>query len=117
MAALRRLITLLSPERIRGRLTIVPVVNEPAFTRNARTAEDGLDLARTCPGQPDGSITQRIAHALSTLIHQADHYIDLHTGGLALRMAPLAGYMLLPDRRVLEVQRRMASAFNLPLVW
>ena len=49
---------------IRGKLTLVPVVNEAAFARGNRVAEDGLDLARTCPGRPDGSITERTAHAL-----------------------------------------------------
>ncbi len=39
----------------RGRLTLVPIVNEPAFVEGERTADDGLDLARTCPGDPEGS--------------------------------------------------------------
>ena len=64
MAAVRLLIRRVCPESLRGRLTLVPVVNEPAFRRGQRTAEDGLDLARTCPGRPDGSVTERIAHAL-----------------------------------------------------
>src|SRR5687768_4989651 len=67
MAAARRLIEYLKPGDVSGKLTIVPVVNEPAFRRGQRTAEDGLDLARTCPGRPDGSVTERIAHALSEL--------------------------------------------------
>jgi predicted deacylase len=117
MAAVRQLIRTLDQQRPRGRVTLVPVVNEPAFRRGARTAEDNLDLARTCPGQADGSITERIAAALSSLIRSADYYIDLHTGGLALELVPLAGYMLHADAAVLDVQRRMARAFNLPLVW
>ena len=79
--------------------------------------EDGLDLARTCPGKPDGSVTERAAHALSELIRSADFLIDLHTGGTRLRVLPLAGYLLHPDPDVLDRQRRMARAFNLPLVW
>ena len=47
------------------------------------------------------------------LIRAADYYIDLHTGGTRLRVLPLAGYSLHPDRRILEVQRRMARAFGL----
>src|SRR5438067_896696 len=83
MAAVRELIQSLNPQRFCGKITLVPVVNEPAFARPSRTADDGLDLARTCPGRPNGTITQRVAHALSGLIRQADYYIDLHTGGLA----------------------------------
>ena len=117
MAAVRRLLRALDARQLRGRVTIVPVVNEPAFRRGARTAEDGLDLARTCPGRPDGSITERVADALSQLIQSADYYIDLHTGGTLLQIVPLAGYMLHRDPRILDAQRRMAKAFNLSLVW
>jgi predicted deacylase len=117
MAAIRQLINSVSPEGLCGRLTLVPVVNESAFLRGSRTAEDGLDLARTCPGRADGTITERIAHALTELIRTADYYIDLHTGGTALSLVPLVGYMLHPDTEVLENQRRMARAFNLPIVW
>jgi len=102
---------------LRGTLTLVPVVNEAAFRRGNRFADDGLDLARTCPGRADGTITQRTAHALADLIREADYYIDLHTGGTALCVWPLTGYMLHPRPDVLEKQRAMARAFNLPVVW
>jgi len=117
MAAIRRLASALSPEQLRGRVTLVPVVNEPAFTLSARCGPDGLDLARTCPGRADGSITEQIAAALSELIRAADYYIDLHSGGVRMRVAPLTGYMLHADERVLAMQRQMARAFNLPIVW
>src|SRR5207245_2667875 len=57
------------------------------------------------------------AHALAEMIRSADYYIDLHTGGTIMTIWPLAGYMLHPDQKVLEVQRRMARAMNLPVVW
>lgn len=117
MAAIRRLMREVDPATLRGRLTLVPVANEAAFLHGARTAEDGLDLARTCPGRPDGSITEQTAHALSQIIRSADYYIDLHTGGTVMSVLPLTGYKLMPDEAVRETQRRMARAFNLPLVW
>lgn len=117
MAAVRRLATLLDPAALRGRATLVPVVNEPAFRRASRTAEDGLDLARTCPGRSDGTITEVIAAEISSLIRDSDFLIDLHTGGTRYTLAPLAGYMLHSDANVLEAQRRMARAFGFPLVW
>ncbi|MBM4003742.1 MAG: succinylglutamate desuccinylase [Planctomycetes bacterium] len=120
MAAIRRLferIAPLAPRELRGRLSLIPVVNEAAFLLGTRAAEDGLDLARTCPGREDGSVTERTAFALAAAIRDSDFYIDLHTGGTRLTVWPLAGYMLHPDTSVLELQRRMARAFNLPLVW
>lgn len=120
--AIRRLIRFFSDDEenpiLSGRVTLVPVVNEAAFLRGHRCAgEDGLDLARTCPGRADGSPTERIACALSEEIHRADAYIDLHTGGTELSVFPLTGYSLVTDPVVLETQRHMARAFNLPVVW
>lgn len=117
MVACRELLAKIQPAELTGRVTIIPCVNEPAFERGARTADDGLDLARICPGRPDGSITERIADALSSFIRAADYFIDLHTGGVQYRLLPLSGYVLHRDPAVLEVQRRMALAFNLPVAW
>ncbi|HVU90564.1 MAG TPA: M14 family metallopeptidase [Pirellulales bacterium] len=117
MVAIRRLARSVRGADLRGALTLVPVVNEPAFLRGHRLAEDGLDLARTFPGRADGSITEQIAHAATRIIVTADLLIDLHTGGTTMSLWPLAGYSLHPDAGVLEKQRRMARAFNLPFVW
>jgi predicted deacylase len=117
MIAIRRLMGIVERELLRGKLTLVPVVNEAAFTRGSRVADDGLDLARTCPGKIDGTVTEQTAFALAELIRSADYYIDLHTGGTTLSVWPMTGYMLhaLPD--VLDTQRAMALAFNLPVIW
>lgn len=117
MQAVRRLVALLPGKLVRGRITLVPVVNQDAFNRGSRCAHDGLDLARTLPGSPSGSYTQQLAWALNQHIRQADHYIDLHSGGIAFRLPFLAGYMLHPDARVLAEQRAMARAFGAPIVW
>lgn len=117
MAAVRRLAKCIRPHELRGRLTLVPVVNEAAYIRGERTAEDGLDLARVCPGNADGSITLQAAHALSRLIQSADYYIDLHTGSATLSVWPMTGYTLHPDSDVLRRQRELARAFNLPVIW
>ncbi len=120
--AIRRLAELFSTDAdsrqpFVGKLTLVPLVNQSAFLRGHRYGEDDRDLARTCPGSSHGSVTERTAHELSQLIRSCDYYIDLHTGGTTLNVMPLAGYMLHPDRKVLDQQRKMAGAFNLPVVW
>lgn len=117
MRAARRLIKELDPATLRGRVTVVPVVNEAAFARGQRTGDDQQDLARACPGREDGSPTERLAFALSALIRTADYLIDMHTAGSRYRILPLAGYTLHPNPRVLDLQRQMARAFNLPIVW
>lgn len=117
MITVRRLLEEVDPAKLRGKLTLVPVVNAPAFARGRRTAEDEKDLARTCPGRDDGTITEQIAAALSRLIRSADYYIDLHTAGTVFQMLSLAGYSIHTDPKILETQRQMARAFNLPVVW
>jgi len=100
-----------------GSVTIVPLTNESAYYNSNRCAEDGLDMARICPGKPQGSITERTASQISVLINKADYFIDMHTGGIAYDIYPLAGYMLHPNTEILKKQQEMANAFNLPLVW
>lgn len=119
IAATRALATQLAAQRenICGSVTLIPIVNEPAFAIPARCGDDGKDLARTCPGRADGSPTERIAHAISARIEAADLFIDLHTGGSTMQVWPLIGYGLVPDEEVLNTQRRMARAFGMPLVW
>ena len=117
IVAVWRLLSALEPAEIDGRVTLIPVANPAAFARATRTAEDELDLARTFPGNAQGSITQRIAAELTEHIHQADYYVDLHTGGTRYRLLPLSGYSLHSDSTILDKQRAMAQAFQLPIVW
>jgi predicted deacylase len=100
-----------------GEVVVVPVANDSAYASRARCGSDGLDLARTCPGHLNGTVTEQTAHHISKLIRNADYLVDMHTGGLMYDISPLAGYMLHPSAEVLEKQRQMAKAFNLPIIW
>ncbi len=117
MVAVRALASDLMDKLLQGTVTLVPIVNQPAYSLGARTANDQRDLARTCPGNSNGTITERIAAELSSLIRYADYFLDLHTGGMRLKLLPLSGYMLHADPAVLNKQRAMAEAFNLPIIW
>jgi len=122
MQAIRRLILHFEEEvdlkeELNGQVTFIPIVNEAAFLRGHRCAEDGLDLARVCPGDPTGTVTMQVAQLLSSQIQDADYYIDLHTGGTEFAVTPMTGYVLHENPEVLEDQRRMSRAFNLPVTW
>jgi predicted deacylase len=101
----------------RGSVLVDPLVNAGAYGAGSRFGADGLDLARVCPGTADGSPTEQAAYRASERIRGADVVIDLHTGGLAFDIYPLAGYMLHPDASVLEQQRQLALATGMPLIW
>jgi len=117
MMAVSRLRKLLKGQLLKGRVTLVPHVNLSAYRSVSRYGEDGLDLARICPGRADGSVTERSADAVSRLIRTADYLVDMHTGGIAYDIFPLAGYMLHPDPSVLEMQREMARSYCFPVIW
>ena len=102
---------------VAGSVTIVPVVNVTAYYTSSRYGEDGLDLARICPGKPAGSASERNAFEISALIKEADYLIDMHTGGLAHHIYPMAGFAVHPSPEVLEKQRELALLYNMPVIW
>lgn len=117
MIAAIELVSELGDKILKGKITIVSVVNRSAYSIGSRFGQDHLNLARVCPGNAEGSITERYANQISQLIREADYLIDMHTGGGALRLFPLVGYALNCSDNILEKQREMALSFNLPLIF
>jgi predicted deacylase len=117
-AAIWRLFESLDPKDLAGNVIAVPLANPPAYEAGLRTnPDDRQDLARVFPGDPQGTVTEQIAHALThRFIRPADLYCDLHSAGQYYQMPPLAGYQLQPEP-LLSQQRAAAKAFGLPLVW
>jgi predicted deacylase len=117
MEAIRAVFGALDPAEMAGTFVGLPVVNVPAYHAVTREGVDGLNMARVFPGDPAGSDTERLAHALATgLMPQADLYCDLHSAGLHYEIVPFAGYCLRGDA-VGQVQRAAAWAFGLEAVW
>ncbi|MFN0171689.1 MAG: succinylglutamate desuccinylase/aspartoacylase family protein [Bryobacteraceae bacterium] len=115
MAAIR-LTQSLSPAHVRGTVVIVPIANPMAYHAGLRvTPEDGKNLARTFPGDPRGSLTERLAASLFSWISQASFLIDLHSGGVEYEFAPLAGFYGEPS--ALNPSFAAAQRFGLPLLW
>ena len=84
-AALRRLHGRLVDAEIAGTVVVVPVVNSLAFDRRSYMTPPEYDaihpnLNRVWSGDNDGSLQERLAAALWTLVAEADVVVDLHTG-------------------------------------
>ncbi len=97
-----------------GRLILLPALNLPAVMAGTRlTPDDGLNLNRVFPGDPLGSLTQRIAHWLSeTMMPLSDHIVDLHSGGRTLNFA---SSILVPEASSQVALAKAASmAFGAP---
>ena len=89
---LTRLIRRLDPALLRGTVTILPLANAPAVRAGKRCSPiDGGNLNRAFPGDPRGSATSRIAHALEhDLFPRHDVVFDLHSGGTSMAHLPCA---------------------------
>ncbi|RUU37658.1 peptidase M14 [Mesorhizobium sp. M6A.T.Ce.TU.002.03.1.1] len=117
----RRLIEWLPEAQTCGRVIVLPVLNPlavQAWSRN--TPLDGLNLNRVFPGRADGSVTERIADAVSrVLLPMADTVFDLHSFGPTWDFPPAATTHPIADRDLMARTVRMAEAFKLPLtlVW
>jgi N-alpha-acetyl-L-2,4-diaminobutyrate deacetylase len=97
-----------------GRLILLPALNLPAFMAGTRlTPDDGLNLNRVFPGDPLGSLTQRIADWISeTLMPLSDHIVDLHSGGRTLNFAPC---ILVPEASSqVSLAKAAGMAFGAP---
>ena len=90
--ALCNLARTLRPEAIQGRVILLPAANLPAAIAGTRTSplDDG-NLNRLFPGDPQGTVTQQIAHFIEhELVARADMVVDLHSGGSSLDYIPSA---------------------------
>ena len=116
--AIPQILRQVAPDVLSGRLLMVPVCNVPAFEAATRSSPvDGLNLARVFPGDPEGSITRRIAYWLTRkLIEPADYMIDLHSGGVTYDIPTLVGYTHADDERA-QASLAMARAFGAPILW
>ena len=110
----------LDPNGLRGRLRLVTVANPPAHRAMSRTSPvDGANLARVFPGTADGSVSSRIAHALTReVIAGADLFVDLHSAGQHYEMPLFAGYYAgQPAGAASAASAAAASAFGAPVIW
>lgn len=106
---------------LHGQVTILPFVNTPALWAGTRTGPlDGVNLARIFPGQPDGSISHRLAQAIWQVVSQADALVDCHAGGVEMCFAPVAGFYDAGGAVTTQAAARsrdMANATGLPFLW
>ena len=95
MAAVRQWSASLARRDLRGSVRAVPVLNLPAFRARSPFVipQDGKNLNRCFPGDPGGTLADRLAHATFTqLIRGSDALIDAHCGDLPEALEPFALY-------------------------
>jgi predicted deacylase len=116
MAGVRRWTRELAAGELRGRVRAVPVLNMTAFAARAPfvVPEDGKNLNRCFPGDPAGTLADRLAYDTFTqLITGSDAVIDAHCGDLVEALQPFALYEGGPAE---QKARELAAAYGLPYV-
>ena len=116
IAGVRRWAAGLTERRLRGTVTVVPVVNLPAFWARSPfvVPEDGKNLNRCFPGSPDGTLAERLAFAVfEQVITGSDAFVDAHAGDLVEALEPFAMYDGGPAE---ATARGLATAYGLRYV-
>lgn len=92
---LRRFMAAVDHQSLRGSIVAVPIVNVTSFRARSPfvTPEDGKNLNRCFPGDPDGTFSEVLAHhVFHELIEPSDALIDLHGGDLVEALEPFTLY-------------------------
>ncbi|BCH12585.1 peptidase M14 (plasmid) [Mesorhizobium sp. 131-3-5] len=117
----RRLVDWLPESQTCGRVIIAPEINPLAVKAWTRTTPvDGKNLNRVFPGRADGSVSERIADAVSrVLLPMADTVFDLHSGSSTWDLPPSVIMHPVADADLMNKMIHMGEAFKLPvtLVW
>jgi predicted deacylase len=118
MVAIPEIFRRLEPAALRGTVVAVPICNVPAYQAATRSSPiDGLNMARVFPGDPAGTITQRIAYWLGErIMRHADLIVDLHSAGIAYNLPMLVGYHD-PGDAMGRRAREIAMNFGADIVW
>ncbi|MGH7154561.1 MAG: succinylglutamate desuccinylase/aspartoacylase family protein [Acetobacteraceae bacterium] len=117
--ALCKLARWLTPEKIRGRVILLPAANYPAAMAGRRVSPiDDANLNRVFPGDPDGTVTHQIAWYIENeLMPMADIFCDLHSGGSSLMYMPSALMKTSPDPARQQKLMAALEAFGAPTAY
>ena len=109
----------LDPQQVRGSVVIVHIVDVPAFHgRNIYICPlDGKNPNRVFPGNPRGTVSERLAHVLfSEVIARAQFYVDLHGGDINEGLVPFTIIMDSGDREVDDRALTLARVYGIRYV-
>jgi predicted deacylase len=118
--ALQRLPARIDSSELAGTVILVHVANIPSFLgRTIYTGPvDGKNLNRLFPGSPDGTLSERIAHVLtSEVLAPADIVVDIHSGDANEDLRPWTGYYAnFGSPEVIARSRDLAVAFGIDYI-
>lgn len=114
--ALHRLLSELAPSRLSGTLLLVHMANPPGFFGRSIYINplDNKNLNREFPGDPTGSVSQRIAHVITEkIVVRGDYLIDLHAGDGNEDLHPFVYMPKTGDPELDSGSRLLATSFGI----
>ena len=115
--ALQRLRTTIDAKQLAGTVVMVHVANMPSYLKRTiyYSPVDGKNLNRVFPGKADGTLSDRIAYALTRdVIERADALVDLHCGDANESLRPYVYWETIgAPQELAERGRQMALAFGI----
>ncbi len=116
--AVKRLCHDLDPEKMSGRVILVPQLSETACRAGKRhSPEDDVNMNRAFPGNPRGTLSSRIASFIKRLVFpQVRVVIDIHSGGDEDKFAHLVSFHEIPDAAQRAETARVAALFDTPFI-
>ena len=106
----------LDPKTLKGTLAITPIANALGFQRRDKSSDlDFQDMDTSFPGNPNGTFTERISHAIYTQIKaNADSVLSFHTMGPQWTAIPYTVSKIVPgaDPEVIKKSQQLALAYG-----
>ncbi len=116
--SVKRLCTDLDPDRMTGRVILIPQLSESACAGNSRISPlDGVNMNRAFPGNARGTISYRIANFVKTRIFPLGRIVlDIHSGGREGAFPICASFHPIADAAQLAETARISRLFDTPFV-
>jgi predicted deacylase len=117
--ALYRLKGMIDPQVLSGTIIIVHIANIHSFRKRIiyYNPFDWKNLNRVFPGNPDGTISQRVAFVLKKeIVERCDYLIDMHCGDGNEALIPYTYWMVTGDEKLDEISKQMALAFGIKYI-
>lgn len=111
-----RLKSALDPKALSGTIILVHIANLPSFQKRTiyYNPSDWKNLNRVFPGDPAGTLSQRIAFVLTEeVVKKCDALVDMHCGDGNEALIPYSYWMLSDDKALDARTRELALAFGL----
>ena len=93
--ASQELIKRIDPKTLTGTIILVQIANVPSFLGRSPYTNpmDGKNLNRSFPGDPKGSMTERMADFISKkVIGRSNYFVDMHSGDAPEDLMAYAAY-------------------------